>query len=68
VGACAGRVEARIAGRRAGRRSFSGLAAGRRRTVVLRLRRAHAGHRVVLRATVSDGLGAGVLARRVVPR
>jgi hypothetical protein len=66
AGACAGLVEARIAGRRAGRTRFAGLAAGRRRTVVLRLRRSAARRRVVLRATVRDAAGAGRAARRVV--
>ena len=67
-GACAGRVEARIAERGMGRRRFAGIAAGRRRTVVLRLRRAHARRRVVLRATVRDADGPGAVARRITAR
>ena len=68
AGSCAGVLEARLAGRRAGRRRFSGLAAGRRRTVLIRLRRGPAERRVVLRARVRDEQGAGVTARRVLRR
>jgi hypothetical protein len=68
VRACAGRVEARIGGRRVGRRRFARLAPGRRRTLILRLRRPSAGHDVVLRATVRDEGGPGTTARRVLAR
>jgi hypothetical protein len=67
-GACAGRVEARIAGRRTGSSRFSRLPAGRRRTVTLRLSRPVGRRLVRLRATVRDTLGAGVVARRSVRR
>jgi len=63
-GACAGTLEARIAGRRAGRARFSGLAAGRSRTVTLRLRRAATRRLVRLRATVRDAAGPGRTAHR----
>jgi hypothetical protein len=67
VTACAGVLEARISGRRVGRVRFAGLLAGRRRTVIVRLRRsALRRHRVALRAVVYDGSGQGVVARRVV--
>jgi hypothetical protein len=65
TGTCAGTLEARIHGRRAGRSGFSALPAGRRRTVTVRLRRPATGRRVVLRATVSDAAGPGVPAQRV---
>ena len=62
VGTCSGVLEARVAGKRVGRVRFAGLAAGRRRTVVLRLRRSAVGRRVVLRAVVRDAAGSGVTA------
>ena len=70
VARCAGRIEARLAGRRVGAERFANLAPGRRRTVVLRVRPAPSDpqRRLVLRATVRDGRGAGVTARRVVTR
>jgi hypothetical protein len=63
-GACAGTLEARIAGRRAGRSRFSGLRAGRTRTVALRLTRPAGRRTVRLRATVRDAAGPGRTARR----
>jgi hypothetical protein len=68
TGSCAGALEARAGGRRVARKRFTGLAAGHRRTVTLRLRRSAARRRVVLRATVRDAVGPGVAARRTVPR
>jgi hypothetical protein len=68
VRACSGVVSARIAGRRVGRSRFAGLAAGRRRTVELRLRRSAVGRRVVLQAVVRDAAGSGAIARRVVAK
>ncbi len=65
-GSCAGTLEAFIRGRRTGRTRFAGLAAGRRRTVVVRLRRSAAGRLVVLRAIVRDTAGQGMPVRRVV--
>ena len=66
AGACSGVLSARIAGKRVGRVRFAGVAAGRRRTVVLRLRRSAVGRRVALRAVVRDAAGSGLAARRVV--
>lgn len=63
-GSCSGTLEARIAGRRAGRVRYSGLAAGRTRTVTLRLKRPATRRLVRLRATVRDALGPGRNARR----
>jgi hypothetical protein len=61
---CTGTLEARIAGRRAGRTRFT-VPAGRRRTVTLRTRRPAAGRLVRLRATgVRDARGAARDARR----
>jgi hypothetical protein len=63
-GSCAGVLEARIAGRRAGRARFGGIPAGRTRTVRLRVSRPVARRLVRLRATVRDTLGPGRVARR----
>ena len=75
TGSCAGTVDARLAGRRLDRRTFAGLPAGRSRTIRLRLSRADRRaltraprRRIVLTATVRDGLALGVQARRVVER
>jgi hypothetical protein len=75
TGMCAGAVTARLAGRPLARRAFAGLPAGQTRFIRLRLTRADRRalaraplRRIVLIATVRDGLGAGVTARRVLSR
>ena len=64
AGSCAGVLEARIAGRRAGRARFGRIPAGRTRSVTVRLSRPVARRLVRLRATVGDALGPGRVARR----
>ena len=63
-GACAGVITAKLGTRRVGRRAYARLAAGRSRTLRIRLTRRPGKRRLAVTATVRDAAGAGVTARR----